>query len=133
MIDVKVIKDSVIYDGKIYKLDDTFKLDDIIATELIKNGNVVAFQEAEIIEPDNAEDSQVEQDVLTGTLDAEDLKSMKKDDLVRLAQQMGLDTKGTKDELIERISNVEVEVDEEEEDDVEETDELPNTSMPDEE
>lgn len=49
-------------------------------------------------------------ELLTGTLDPEQLESMKLDDLKRLAAQMGIDTKGLskKAEFIEAITAQEV-------------------------
>ena len=44
------------------------------------------------------------EETLTGTLDTEDLKAMHKNDLKKLAGDMGLDDGGTKDELVERIA-----------------------------
>lgn len=121
---VKVVKDSIIYQGNIYKTGTTFEIDDVIAEQLIQDGNVVAYSNE--VKEEVAEDSHEEQKTMTGTLDTNQLSEMTYQDLKKLASDMGLSANGTKKELIERISKVEVEVTEE--DEVE--GEAPNTSMP---
>ena len=139
-VKVKVIKDSVIYDGKIYKSntkDDEFECDEVIAKSLSKDGYVVEFQEGEFKEADDKGDSQEEQENITGHLSKEDLEEMTYPNLKKLAKDMGIPATGTKEELIEKIVKEEVEipsdaiVDEEDEED-ESSDEMPNTSMPEE-
>lgn len=120
-MNLTVIKDSVIYNGKIYENGETIEnANEVIGKSLIERGYVEEINEAEI---------------LTGHLDETQLHEMSYQDLKRLAAQMGLDTTGKKDELIARISGVEVNTDAdavtEDEPSEEETSEgLPNTSMP---
>lgn len=127
---VKVIKDSVIYEGGIYQIDETFDIDDVVGTGLIKSGYVVAEGDnapdgvAEVDSGVPEEDSQEEQ--MTGTLSAEDLQGMSYQGLKKLAADLGVGASGTKEELIDKISKVEITVDA---DDAEEED-APNTSMP---
>lgn len=49
------------------------------------------------------------------TLDSAELNGMKYNDLKKLAKEMGLDAKGTKQELVDRLSSTPVEYEEEEE------------------
>ena len=124
---VLVVKDSVIYQGQIYKTNTSFDLDDVLAKELIKNGIVVAYGN-EKEEKVAVEDSQEEQKAtVEGKISKEMLEEMKYQELKKLASDMGLDASGKKEELIERISKETVEVEVEAE---EEEEELPNTSMP---
>lgn len=124
---VLVVKDSVIYQGQIYKTNTSFDLDDVLAKELIKNGIVVAYGN-EKEEKVAVEDSQEEQKAtVEGEISKEMLEEMKYQELKKLASDMGLDASGKKEELIERISKETVEVEVEAE---EEEEELPNTSMP---
>lgn len=118
---VTVIKDSVIYKGVIYTVNDTFDADDAIAVSLEKRGYVTPAIEVVNVET-------VDEEVpTTGHLDSEDLANMSYQDLKKLASDLGLSANGKKEELIERISACEVEVPS---DAVVEEDELPNTSMP---
>ena len=118
---VTVIKDSVIYKGIIYKVNDTFDADDAIAISLEKRGYVTPAIEVVNIE---TVDDEVPS---TGHLDTEDLENMTYQDLKKLASELGVSADGKKADLIERISAVEVEVPS---DAVVEEEELPNTSMP---
>lgn len=125
-------KESVIYNGIIYKNGEAFEANDLIAKSLI---------EREYVAEENPEE---EAKIQTGYLDKEQLEAMPYPELKSLASQLGLDAKGKKEELIERICNTEVNVEEdaivenseettEDENTEEETTEggdLPNTSMP---
>lgn len=113
-MNVTVIKDSVIYNGKIYAKDESFEANDLIGKSLIERGYVAEVDEAK---------------VLTGHLDKTQLEEMSYNDLKALASQMDLSAKGSKAELIERICGAEVSVDEDAVDE-ETTDEMPDTSMP---
>ena len=115
--------ESVIYNSKIYREDDTFEADDVVAKSLIERGYV-----KEVTSPD----AEAEAEVQTGYLDKSQLEDMSYSSLKRLAAQMGLDATGKKPDLIARISAEEVTVGEETEAEAEETDgDLPNTAMPD--
>ena len=92
---VTVIKDSVIYNGVIYKEEQSFEACDAIAESLIERGYVKEITEAPI---------------MTGNLDRNQLEEMSYPELKRLASQMGLSANGKKDELIARICAVEVDV-----------------------
>jgi len=72
--------------------------DMFIVDDLLKAGYVEALEENN--------DGEVE----TGHLDPEQLKKMTVPELKKLANDMGLDDDGKKDEIIERICNVEVQV-----------------------
>lgn len=116
-MNLTVIKDSVIYNGKIYAKGEVIEnANEVIGKSLIERGYVEETNEA---------------DILTGHLDEAQLQEMSYQDLKRLASQMGLDTTGKKGDLIARISGVEVST----EDDAvigedNPSDNLPNTSMP---
>lgn len=131
---VKVIKDSVIYKGKIYKLDDEFELKDVLAQSLMESGYVTAFNEGEFT--DIEDDSQEEQETIEGNLSIEQLQEMKYSDLKKLASDLKVGATGTKEELIEKIASVNVEVEAPYDDEIIEEDEdgeLPQTGMPDDE
>lgn len=130
---VLVVKDSVIYQGQIYKTNTSFDLDDVLAKELIKNGIAVSYsnKKEEVVAESASEDSPEEQKevkTVTVTFDKESLEEMKYQELKKLASDMGLDASGKKEELVERIANELVEVDTDEV--AEDEEDLPNTSMP---
>ena len=52
---------------------------------------------------------------MKGYLDAEQLKTMKREDLQALAKDLGVSAGGKNEEIIQRIASVEVEVPEEDE------------------
>lgn len=113
--------ESVIYNGKIYSHGESFDVADVIGQSLMDRGYVSSTEQVE------------EADLQTGYLDENQLQEMSYSDLKRLAAQMGVDATGKKDELIARISSVEVGFEPEEAEDAEEeesADELPNTNMP---
>lgn len=56
---------------------------------------------------------------MKGYLDAEQLKTMKREDLQALAKDLGVSAGGKNEEIIQRIASVEVEVPEEEKEDIE--------------
>lgn len=138
---VKVINksESVIYGSKIYGYEQSFEVDEIIGKSLIERGYVEQAGGVVREEDAGAKGEQVADDVAethTGYLDEAQIASMSYQDLKRLAAQMGLDTKGKKDDLIARICAEEVKVDDEAvaEDETTEGEtagDLPNTSMPD--
>ena len=72
--------------------------DEFILNDLLKAGYVEALEE-------NNDDK-----VETGHLDPEQLKKMTVPELKKLANDMGLDDDGKKDEIIERICNAKVQV-----------------------
>lgn len=120
---VKVIKESVIYNKKIYGKDDSFEINDNIGKSLIERGYVKEV---------DAE----EKDVLTGEVDNSQLNELSYQELKALASQNGLSAKGTKDELIARIresAEAIPEATEPKEEEIADDDisgDLPNTSMP---
>lgn len=117
--------ESVIYDGKIFKLNDTFEADDAIAASLIERGYV-----AEAIAPVPVE-GEVEDPAPSVTDEADEADSIEESDgleeasyteLKKLAASMGLPSNGKRVELIARIRAA---------GETEDTEaELPNTAMP---
>ena len=86
--------------------------DEFILNDLLKAGYVEPLEEANTqmhADDASAGSEPDEEETLTGTLDTEDLKEMHKNDLKKLAEDMGLDTGGTKDELVERIAGARAE------------------------
>lgn len=124
---IKVIKDSIIYRGEINALGTEFECDDAVAKSLIERGfatptSVVITNE---IEEDTVEEKVIEH---KSFLDAEQLENeFSYQELKKLASDMGLSAKGSKAELIERITAEEVGYELPEEADCEE---MPNTDMP---
>ena len=113
-------KESVIYNGVIYRNGDSFEVEDAIGESLMDRGYVSSAESVE------------EADLQTGYLDERQLQAMPYPELKRLAAQKGVDATGKKDELIARIraaENAPEEV-EEEEAEAESADDLPNTDMP---
>lgn len=114
--------ESVIYNGKIYSHGQSFEVDDVIGKSLMERGYVSSAE---------VED---EAELHDAVVDSGDLDKMSAADLKSLAAQLGLDAKGRKDELIQRIrAHAEAapeESDDLEDSDAEESDELPNTDMP---
>lgn len=123
---VTVIKEneSVIYNGEIYRHGESFEVEELIGKSLIDRGYVSADFPVEEEEAEMQEEE----------VDSEDLDKMSYPDLKSLAAQLGLDAKGRKDELIERIRAHAAERPEETAADLDEAeeaaDELPNTDMP---
>lgn len=128
---VIVIKksESIIYNGEIYKYDDTFEVDDAIGKSLIERGYV---NEVTYPEPLPEAEAEAEAEIVEGYLDEKDLEGMTYAELKHLAAEMGLDATGKKADLISRISGEAVNVEAEAvlEEETEEADELPNTNMP---
>lgn len=128
---VIVIKksESIIYNGEIYKYDDTFEVDDAIGKSLIERGYV---NEVTYPEPLPEAEAEAEAEIVEGYLDTKDLEGMTYAELKHLAAEMGLDATGKKADLISRISGEAVNVEAEAvlEEEAEEADELPNTNMP---
>lgn len=105
--------------GQVMNIQDEYVLND-----LLKAGYVEALEEANtqtnaILDAENDAESKAESDgepkvesdgeeILTGTLDTEELKEMHYNDLKKLAKEMKLDASGTKDELVERIAAAKV-------------------------
>lgn len=108
---VKVIKDSVIYRGVIRKIGFSFDCEPTIAESLINRGYVEAVDGTIIDVP--AEDITPVDDapeMLKGHLDPEHLKNdFTYQELKKLASDLGVSANGTKEELIARIVEVEVE------------------------
>lgn len=89
---VKVIKKfRDIHTNEIHKTGDILEITKERFDEIKKSGNYV-------------------EEIKTAHLSAEDLKTWKKDELIKLAKDMGLETSGTKAELVEKISREEVEI-----------------------
>ena len=113
--------------GQVMNIQDEYVLND-----LLKAGYVEALEEANtqtnaILDAGNDAESKAESDgepkaesdgepkvendgeeILTGTLDTEELQEMHYNDLKKLAKEMKLDASGTKDELVERIAAAKV-------------------------
>lgn len=117
---VRVInkKESVIYKGEVYRFDEEFEMDEVIAKGLSERGYIQAVENTDEEEITATETQDGENDPLEG-------KSYK--ELQKMAKEMGLDASGKKEELIERISEVMFEVPFS---DLPEDDEFPNTNMP---
>lgn len=89
---VKVIKKfRDIHTNEIRKAGDILEITKERFDEIKKSGNYV-------------------EEIKTAHLTTEDLKTWKKDELVKLAKDMGLETSGTKSEIIKRIAAEEVEI-----------------------
>ena len=86
---------SVIYKDKIYRENDHIEIDDAVGASLVKRGCIIEYSEAEMVK---------------GKWDKEDLKTWKVAELKELAAELGIDATGKKEELIERICAVEVEL-----------------------
>ena len=93
--------------------------DEYVLNDLLKAGYVEALEEADTqasaendAEPEAEADTTTEEpegeETMTGTLDTEELQEMHYNDLKKLAKEMGLDTDGKKDELVERIAAAKV-------------------------
>ena len=94
---IKVIKDSIIYKGEIKALNKEFECDNAIAASLIERGYAEAVGE-------------VDEAKLVGHLDPADLETYSYQELKKLAADLGVSANGKKEELIERIAALEVEV-----------------------
>lgn len=127
---VTVIKDSVIYEQKIYKKDESFELDNEVAISLLERGYVQIEGGEEVAEA--LKEAGV--DTISVPFQREELEAMEYKEVVALAKDLGLNAGGKKAEIIERI--LEFHADEEAGDDEEladgesESDELPQTDMP---
>lgn len=125
---IKVIKDSIIHKGEIYNIDDAFECDNGIAESLIERGFASPYQSNNVVE-----EPTIEEEEMTGHLDPTDLETYSYQDLKKLASDLGVSANGTKKELIERISAVEVGIPADAVFENEaEAEEFPNTSMPEE-
>lgn len=102
------------YTQHVYAVDEEIECTEERGKELLsdKRGLVEFVKEINDEEPQKEEPHKADESV-TVHLDADQLKTWKKDELVKLAQDMGLDSKGTKEELIEKIVAEEVEIDDE--------------------
>lgn len=90
-----IVKESVIYKGKIYRKNDHIEIDDKVGASLVKRGCIIEYSEAETVK---------------GNWDKEDLKTWKVAELKELAAELGIEATGKKEELIEKICEVEVEI-----------------------
>lgn len=88
------------YTQHVYAVDEIIECDEARGKELLNDKRGLV----ELVEEIKDEGS------MTAHLDASQLKTWKKDELVKLAQDMGLDAKGTKEELIKKIVAEEVEI-----------------------
>lgn len=95
--------ESVMYGGEIYKEGDTFEVSDAVGESLIKRGYVSLFGGE--IDPEDEGKAEMK-----GKLDKEDLQTYKYAELKKLAAELGVGASGTKEELIEKICSVEVEI-----------------------
>ena len=100
-----VTKDSVIHNGEIYEVGSVIDLPSKSAESLINIGVVESVDKSECLENETSEDKKLE--------------DCSYQELKKLANDMGLSAKGTKEELIERISSSNTDSEEE----------APNTSM----
>ena len=86
--------------------------DDFVLNDLLKAGYVEALEEAntQMDADDESDGGEPDtEETLTGTLDTEELQAMHKNDLKKLAEDMGIDASGTQDELVARIAKARVE------------------------
>ena len=120
---VKVVKDSVIHGQKIYKTDETFELNDDVAISLLERG-YVEIEGGEEVAKALAEKGI---ETLNVPFEREQLEAMDYKELAQLAKDLGVKVSRKKDELVERI--LEFHADEEVAGETE-SDELPNTEMP---
>ena len=125
-MEVKVIKDSVLYNQSIYKKDETMIVDDKIAVSLMERGYVQIEGGEEISQL--LEDEGVE--TLDVPFDKEQLEKMDYKEIVQLAKDLDIKASGKKEEIIERLLESNVEDDEFLNEELSD-DELPNTDMPD--
>ena len=129
-----IVKESVIYKGVIYQIGDHIEVDDVIGASLLARGCIKEYSEATV----------------KAKWNKEDLETWKMGELKRLAAELGIEATGKKAELIEKICAVEVEIpeeaivnvdengvpvdevvtDENQEAPEEESEEGPNTGMP---
>ncbi len=89
--------------GETKDIEDMYIVDD-----LLRAGYVATEERNTQASADSA--AVIEKSVQTGILDAEELQEMHFNELKKLAKDMGLDAKGSKEELIERLSSARVEV-----------------------
>ena len=122
-MEVTVIKESVIYNGKIYKEGDCFTADDSVAKSLAERGYVAEVGAAE----PNQEATVFEAEMVNEEIRLED---MSYSELKRVAAQKGISAKGSKSELIARIAQNNVADFEDGISGEATSDDLPNTSMP---
>ena len=115
--------ESVIYNGKIYGFDDEFEVSDEIGKFLIERGLIAGKTDnANLFPEDEVEDVE---EILEAVEMRNDIDEMSYPELKSYASELGLSASGTKVELIERIKEHFADLDE-----AEETEELPDTSMP---
>lgn len=128
----KVVKsdESVIYNGVIYSHGEEFEVDDAIGKSLIERCLIAGITDNEnLFSEDEVMDAE---EIIDGIVMREDIDEMTYPELKSYASELGLSASGRKDELIARINEYfskaeEVEVEDE---DGEEAEEIPNTSMP---
>lgn len=124
MVKVTVIKDSVIHRQQIYKINDSFMLDDKVAVRLLEDGYVSIEGGEEVAE--------VLAEAGIETLDVpfqkNQLEEMEYAEVVQLAKDLGVKASGKKTDIIERI--LESQSDDEVIEDDADCDEAPNTGMP---
>ena len=108
-------KESVIYNGEIYKFGHSFDVDEVIGKSLIERGYVTSEEVGEA-------------EMHTGYLDADEVREMSYPELKKLAASLGLPTNGKKDELVERILEAGATAPEDEDEEEEEADETPDSS-----
>lgn len=98
----EIVPDSVLVPGAIARMIAAGKIAESAEGPLLPSA---ASLETEATDEVHAEE---ENEVVTGHIDAEQLEEMSYNDLKAMAKEMGLSTKGTKDELIARIAAAEV-------------------------
>ena len=123
-VNVTVIKDSVIYDQKIYKKGESFDLDEKMAISLMEREYVYITGDEKVAEvlAENGVDT------ISIPFERAELELMEHKEIVQLAKDLGLKASGKKAEIIERI--LEFHAEEEFADDEAEDTEMPNTDMP---
>ena len=128
-MNVTVIKEqeSVIYNGVIYYHGDSFEVDEAIGESLMERGYVAITAAAPADEAPVEDTEEAVEELQEAVVEADELEGMSYSELKRIAAQKGLSAIGKKDELIARIREAEMPVEEAEESDCEE---LPNTAMP---
>ena len=98
----EIVPDSVLVPGAITRL--------ILAGKIAESAEGPLLPSAASLETEETDSVQAEEnkEMIAGHLDAEQLEEMSYNDLKAMAKEMGLSTKGTKDELIARIAAAEV-------------------------
>lgn len=81
-----------------------FEIDEEEGRRLIELNVAKKAAEGGIPDEEKAEDADEDAPVATGNISRESLKGMKKEELYRLAEELGIRKSGSKEELAERLS-----------------------------